>query len=234
MNYLLVLPPTFPHWQTFTDLRKGIAKRLESQGHTVAFDNAINPTYPLEQQVLFGANACRDEDYMPGVVIYQGEALSSYWMKQQTYINRLAQASDIWSWQTVTPLCWEDKRLEVPVVPGRVVHVGCLSARRMQACIDVSAVPVLGLWGDDCNKILDSAELEIELLFDYRWEPCSLRLARATSRGRLLLTECHPDPAYALNWQHIKTQVERILSFTDKEKQEWLDNQRETVTNWRQ
>lgn len=233
MNYLLVLP-TFPYSGTFIDLRKGVAERLKKEGHTVEFADKVDPDRPVGEQVFFGANACNASDWQFGVVVYQSEALNSPWLKSQTYINRLAQASEIWDYREVTPLCWEEERSDAAVVPGRVVLAGCLSPRRMKACIEISAVPVYGIYGDACNRILDSAELEIELLYDETWDKDPLRLARATSRGRLLLTECHPDPAYALNPKHIKTQVQMILQFTDKAKQEWLQNQRETVEQWKQ
>lgn len=238
MNYVLVLPESFPYWKTFIELRRGIGERLKRQGHQVTYCYRLLDSVPLSQQVLFGANACKEEDYKPGCIIYQGEAASSYWLKNQTYINRLARASEIWSWDTITPYPYEAELTHVPKVNGRVVHYGYLSNRRFKALSElnsspgVSVVPLFNVWGDELNRQLDSGELWVELLYDEQWERCSLRMFQAACRGALLLSECDPDPVRRTTPENLVSQVQRVLSMSAEEKLKWRIEQREAVIHW--
>jgi hypothetical protein len=237
-DYVLVLPETFSYWQTFIELRRGIGERLKTQGSRVVYDNKLLDDIPLENQVLFGANACKDEDYKPGCIVYNGEAPSSYWFKNQTFINRLAQAAEVWSWETHTPYPYEARLTHVPKVNGRVVHYGFLSNRRFQALSElnqtpgVSVAPLFNVWGQKLNEFLDSAELWVELLYDEQWEKCPLRMYQAACRGALCLSECDPDPERRLDPSRICEQVQKCLAMSPEEKLKWRIEQRQAVIAW--
>jgi hypothetical protein len=229
-QYTLVLPKTFAYWQCLEELREGIKNRLISQGHEVSLKDAVYPG--CAGIVLFGAHACPDADYTPGTIVYNSEARSSFHMQSQRYIDRLAQASEVWDWTTIAPLPWEVKCIGYHKVPGRVVHYGSLSTRRYKACRDVGAVVVVDQFGRERDKLVCSAELIIEPLYDESWEPCSLRLTHAVSNGIMILTECHPDPKWRLDLSRIKEQVEEILAMDSEARAAWLGNQRDVVENW--
>jgi hypothetical protein len=237
-DYVLVLPPTFPYFQTFTELRRGIGERLKRQGHNVSYASQLTDATPLENQILFGSNACLDEDYKPGCSLYNGEAPSSYWFKNQKFINRLAQASHVFSWENLTPYPYEAELTNVPKVNGRVVHYGYLSNRRFKALAElnsspgVSVAPLFNVWGDELNRQLDSGELWVELLYDEQWEACSLRMFQAACRGALLLSECDPDPDRRITPANLVQQCTRVLAMSAEEKLKWRIEQREAVIHW--
>jgi hypothetical protein len=237
-DYVLVLPETFPYWQTFIELRRGIGERLTKQGHDVCYLSALDDDIPLTNQVLFGANACKEEDYKPGCVVYNGEVPSSYWFKNQTFINRLAKASEVWSWETHTPYPYEAEPTHVPKVNGRVVHYGFLSNRRFQALSElnttpgVSVTPLFNVWGRQLDEYLDSAELVVELLYDESWEKCSLRMFQAACRGAFCLSECDPDPERRLDPARISEQVQKCLAMSVDERLKWRVEQRQAVIDW--
>jgi hypothetical protein len=231
-HYFLVLPESFPFWQTFIELRRGIGERLKRDGHCVYYCDKFDPDFPLNRQILFGANNCPDSDFKPGCIVYQSESSNSYWLKKQSYIDRLAQASEIWGWDTHAPYPFDaDDLTHAPKVPGRVVHFGFLSPRRTKACFEVGAVPVCHLWGEERNRILDSAELVIELLFEEDWDRCSLRMLNAASRGLMMLSECDV-PERRLDPSRIKEQVAACLAMSPEEKLKWRMDQRQTVIDW--
>jgi hypothetical protein len=231
--YFLILPETFPFWQTFIELRRGIGERLKHEGHDVYYLPEITRDAPLDHCVLFGANNCPDADFKPGCIVYQSESSNSYWLQRQSYIDRLAQASEIWGWDTHAPYPFDANDLtHAPKVPGRVVHFGFLSPRRTKACLEVGAVPVCHLWGEERNRILDSAELWLELLFESDWDVCSLRIIHAASRGAMLLTECDPDPKRRLDPSRLKERVAECLAMSPAEKLKWRADQRQAAIDW--
>jgi len=232
VKYVLVLPETFPFWQTFIELRRGIGERLKQEGHDVEYYDKLNPAIPLSQQILFGSNNCPDSDFKPGCIVYQSESSNSYWLQRQSYIDRLAQASEIWGWDTHAPYPFDaDDLTHTPKIPGRVVHFGFLSPRRTKACLEVGAVPVCHLWGEERNRILDSAELVIELLYEDDWDRCSLRMLNGASRGLMVLSECDA-PERRLLPGAVKEQVAACLAMSPAEKLKWRMDQRQYVIDW--